>query len=52
MVDDIAKSLESMKMNVPADKVWDTFLEGVYGFSDDIFAEGRDQGIQEERELL
>ena len=32
---------------VPKESVWQTFLEGLDSFTPDIFAEGRDQGIQE-----
>lgn len=35
---------------VPDESLWQTFLEGVYGFTEDIFAEGRDQGGLEERD--
>lgn len=37
-----------------ADKelAWNIFLNGLEGFTDDIFSEGRDQGVQEEREEL
>ncbi len=35
---------------VPDESLWQTFLEGVYGFTEDLFAEGRDQGILEERD--
>lgn len=33
---------------VPKESVWQTFLEGLDSFTPDIFAEGRNQGIQEE----
>jgi antitoxin VapB len=36
----------------PLDKEWETFLHGVNSFSDDYFSEGRDQGINQEREEL
>lgn len=39
-------------MLVPKDSAWKTFLEGLNGFSDDFFAEGRDQGEQQKRESL
>ncbi len=44
--------LGSAVLLVPKDKVWETFLEGVNGFTEDVFAEGRYQGTQEERESL
>jgi len=37
---------------VPKDAAWKTFFEGLNSFSDDFFAEGRDQGVQQERESL
>jgi antitoxin VapB len=37
---------------IPKDKVWDIFLEGVYGFSGDFMAEGRDQGEEQIRQSL
>lgn len=32
--------------------VWQIFIEGVEGFTSDIFEDGREQGVQEEREPL
>ena len=37
---------------VPKESLWQTFLEGLDSFTDDIFEDGRDQGVQKERELL
>ena len=37
---------------VPKDKVWETFMEGLNGFTDDCFSEDRDQGIDTPRERL
>ncbi len=37
---------------VPKKSLWKTFVEGIDGFSDDFFANGRDQGMQEERGTL
>ena len=37
---------------VPKDALWKAFLEGLDGFTDDIFEDGRDQGTLEEREPL
>ena len=31
---------------------WQTFMDGLNGFTSDIFEGGRDQGVQEERESL
>lgn len=37
---------------VPQNALWNTFMDGIDGFTDDLFSEGRDQGIAEERENL
>ena len=37
---------------VPKEKLWETFLHGLNGFSEDFMAEGRDQGEMQEREGL
>ena len=37
---------------VPKESVWQTFLEGLDSFTPDIFADGRNQGAQYERESL
>jgi len=34
----------------PKDKVWETFLEGLYGFTDDFMADGQIQDEMQERE--
>ena len=34
---------------VPKEALWQTFMEGLNGFTDDIFYEGREQGTQEKR---
>ena len=34
---------------VPKEALWQTFIEGLNGFTDDIFDEGREQGTQEKR---
>jgi antitoxin VapB len=36
----------------PKEKKWETFLNGLNGFSDDIFENGRDQGGQPPRESV
>ncbi len=36
----------------PKEKLWETFLHGLNGFTDDFMAEGRDQGRMQEREGL
>jgi antitoxin VapB len=37
---------------IPREKAWDVFLEGLNGFSDDFMMNGRDQGVNQEREEL
>jgi len=37
---------------VPVDKDWETFLHGLNSFSDDFMSEGREQGIDQEREAF
>ena len=37
---------------VPKESMWQTFLEGLDSFTDDIFEDGREQGLQEAREEL
>ena len=37
---------------VPKVSMWNTFLDGVNSFTEDIFENGRDQGGQEERDSL
>ena len=34
---------------VPKEALWQTFIEGLNGFTDDIFDGGREQGTQEKR---
>ena len=34
---------------VPKEALWQTFMEGLNGFTDDIFDGGREQGTQEKR---
>jgi len=36
----------------PKDKVWETFLNGLYGFTDDFMANGREQPEMQERDGL
>ena len=36
----------------PKDQQWETFLNGLNGFSDDIFSDGRDQGVLTPREPI
>ena len=37
---------------VPKESLWQTFMDGLNSFTSDIFEDGRDQGVQEERESL
>ena len=46
------KKVGTAVMLYPKDQVWQTFMNGLDGFTDDIFAEGRDQGKQQSRESL
>ncbi|MDR1704116.1 MAG: antitoxin [Clostridiales bacterium] len=46
------KKIGNTVMLFPKDGVWETFLNGLNGFSDDFMQEGRDQGIQDLRESL
>lgn len=48
----VAQQLGDAVILVPKDSLWKTFTEGLEGFTDDVFKEGRDQGAQEERDTL
>ena len=48
----IVQQLGNAILLVPKDALWDTFKDGVNGFTNDVFMEGRNQGVQEERESL
>ncbi|MBP7494351.1 MAG: AbrB/MazE/SpoVT family DNA-binding domain-containing protein [Spirochaetales bacterium] len=37
---------------IPREKAWEVFLEGLNGFSNDFMRDGRDQGVNQEREKL
>lgn len=43
-----AKAFENERSQV----VWQTLMDGLNSFTEDIFADGRGQGVQEEREPL
>lgn len=50
-----AQKLGETVILVPKDKVWETFIEGINGFTDDYFEavkSGRDNEFQQEREAL
>ena len=48
----VVQQLGDAVLLVPKDSVWQTFLDGVNGFTGDVFEDGRDQGKSEERENL
>ena len=48
----IVQQLGDAVILVPKESMWQTFMDGLNGFTDDIFADGRNQGFQEEREHL
>ena len=37
---------------IPHEKAWEVFMEGLSGFSEDYMKNGRDQGVDQEREGL
>ena len=48
----VVQQLGAAVLLVPKESLWQTFLDGLEGFTNDIFEDGRDQGIQKEREPL
>lgn len=48
----IVQQLGKAVLLVPKEYLWETFLDGLEEFTDDIFEEGRNQGNQEERDAL
>lgn len=48
----VIRKLGDAVLLVPKDKVWETFMNGLNGFSDDFFAEGRVDLPPQERENL
>lgn len=48
----VIQKLGEAVLLVPKESLWNTFLDGVNSFTDDIFENGRDQGAQEDRESL
>lgn len=48
----VVQQLGDAVLLVPKDSLWETFMYGLNSFTDDIFENGRNQGVQEERELL
>ena len=48
----IVQQLGDAVLLVPKESLWQTFMDGLNGFTSDIFEGERDQGVQEERESL
>lgn len=48
----VVQQLGDAVILVPRKSLWKTFMEGVEGFTDDVFEEGREQGGQQERQAL
>ena len=48
----VIQQLGDAVLLVPKESLWQTFLDGLNGFTDDVFEHGREQGVQEERESL
>jgi antitoxin VapB len=46
----VVQQLGDAVLLTPKDSLWQTFLEGLNSFTDDVFEEGRNQGIQEARD--
>ncbi|MBS3971213.1 MAG: AbrB/MazE/SpoVT family DNA-binding domain-containing protein [Clostridia bacterium] len=46
------KKVGNAVMLFPKDRAWETFLNGLNSFTDDFFADGRNQGVQSSRETL
>ena len=48
----VVQQLGAAVLLVPKDALWQTFMDGLDSFTDDIFEDGRDQGDLKERETL
>ena len=48
----VIQQLGDAGLLVPKESLWQTVLDGLNGFTDDVFENGREQGLQEERESL
>lgn len=48
----VVQQLGDAVLLVPKESLWQTFMDGLNSFTDDIFPDGRDQGMQEVRESL
>lgn len=48
----VVQQLGEAVILAPKESLWQTFMEGLNGFTNDIFDGGRNQGVQEERPAL
>lgn len=48
----VVQQLGDAVLLVPKGSLWQTFMDGLNGFTGDIFEDGRDQGTQEARDDL
>ena len=48
----VVQQLGDAVLLVPKESLWQTFMDGVNSFTSDIFENGRDQGVHEERENI
>ena len=48
----VVQQLGDAVLLAPRDSVWKIFLDGLGGFTSDLFEDGREQGTQKERETL
>ena len=48
----VVQQLGDAVLLVPKESLWQTFLDGLNGFTGDVFEDGRDQGVQEDRDSL
>ena len=52
VVEVIVQRLGDAVLLAPKESIWKIFMDGLEGFTDDIFDGGRDQGVQKERDAL
>lgn len=48
----VVQKLGDAVLLAPKDSVWKIFMDGLDEFTGDVFEDGREQGIQKEREAL
>ena len=48
----VIQQLGAAILLVPKESLWQTFMDGLDSFTDDIFEDGRNQGVHNERESL